>query len=74
MMNKSKRLTMRDEYGNAELVALPGVIGTVFTELSEYELYCLAEVLNKLADYEDAESVELPNMNEMKIPPECIKK
>ena len=59
-----KRLTKRAEYGNAELVALPGVIGTVFPELSDYELYCLAEVLNKLADYEDAE--ERKNESEAK--------
>ena len=51
----SKRLTMRDEYGNAELITLLDVMPEIYAELSFSEVNCLTEAINKLADYEDAE-------------------
>ena len=58
----SKRLTMRDEYGNAGLITLSDVMPEIYAVLScsaglsfSEAANCLIETINKLADYEDAE-------------------
>lgn len=48
-----KRLTERDEYGNAEIIALSDVMAEIYASLSFYEANALIEALNRLADYED---------------------
>lgn len=49
------RLTQRDEYGNAEIIALSDVMPELYAELSFSETNALTNALNKLADYEDKE-------------------
>ena len=47
-----KRLTERDEYGNAEIIALPYVM-PLHAGLSASEVNALTDALNRLAAYED---------------------
>lgn len=54
-----KRLTERDEYGNANIIALSDVMPEIYASLSFPETKALTEALNRLADYED--SGILPN-------------
>lgn len=51
----TRRLTERDEYGNAVLITLSDVMPKLYAGLSYKESILLIEALNKLADYEDAE-------------------
>lgn len=48
-----KRLTERDEYGNADIVALSEVMPELYAELSFLETNALTDALNRLAAYED---------------------
>lgn len=48
-----KRLTERDEYGNADIIALDDVMPEIYAELSFDEANGLTDALNRLADYED---------------------
>ncbi len=50
-----KRLTERDEYGNADLIALSDVMPEIYAGLSFAEANALTEALNRLADFEEAE-------------------
>jgi len=52
------RLTSRDEYGNAEIIALEDITPQLYEGLSFSETNALTDALNKLADYEDAEEKE----------------
>lgn len=52
------RLTSRDEYGNAEIIALEDITPQLYEGLSFGETNALTAVLNKLADYEDADEKE----------------
>ena len=52
------RLTSRDEYGNAELIALEDITPQLYEGLSFGETNALTAALNKLADYEDADEKE----------------
>lgn len=47
------RLTQRDEYGNADIIALSDVMPEIYAGLSFSETNALTEVLNRLAEYED---------------------
>lgn len=47
------RLTERDEYGNADIIALSDVMPELYAELSFSETNALTNALNRLADYED---------------------
>ena len=49
------RLTSRDEYGNAEIIALEDITPQLYEGLSFSETNALTAALNKLADYEDAD-------------------
>lgn len=49
------RLTERDEFGNADIIALSNVMPELYAELSFSETNALTDALNKLAEYEDAE-------------------
>lgn len=49
------RLTDRDEYGNANIIALEDTMPEIYAELSFSETNALTAALNKLADYEDAD-------------------
>lgn len=48
-----ERLTERDEYGNADIVALSDIMPELYAELSFPETNALTDTLNKLAAYED---------------------
>ena len=48
-----ERLTERDEYGNAEIIALSDVMPELYAGLSFEETNALTEALNRLAAYED---------------------
>ena len=50
-----QRLTERDEYGNADIIALSDVMPEIYAGLSFSETNALMDALNKLADYEDRE-------------------
>lgn len=50
-----KRLTERDEFGNADIIALSDIMPELYAELSFSETNALTDALNKLAEYEDAE-------------------
>ena len=52
------RLTSRDEYGNAEIIALEDITPQLYEGLSFNETNALTDALNKLADYEDADEKE----------------
>ena len=52
------RLTSRDEYGNAEIIALEDITPQLYEGLSFSETNALTAALNKLADYEDADEKE----------------
>ena len=52
------RLTSRDEFGNAEIIALEDITPQLYEGLSFTETNALTAALNKLADYEDAEEKE----------------
>lgn len=47
------RLTERDEYGNADIIALSDVMPELYAELSFSETNALTSTLNRLAAYED---------------------
>lgn len=47
------RLTERDEYGNADIIALSDVMPELYAELSFSETNALTAALNRLAAYED---------------------
>lgn len=49
-----QRLTVRDEFGNANI---KGVDMTFLFSLPYEELVILTEAFNKLADYEDKDSI-----------------
>lgn len=49
------RLTERDEFGNADIIALSDVMPELYAELSFSETNALTDALNKLGRYEDAE-------------------
>lgn len=48
-----KRLTERDEFGNADIIALSDMMPEIYAELSFSETNALTDVLNRLAAYED---------------------
>lgn len=48
-----KRLTERDEFGNADIIALSNMMPEFYAGLSFSETNALTDVLNRLADYED---------------------
>lgn len=48
-----KRLTERDEFGNADIIALSDMMPEFYAGLSFSETNALTDVLNRLADYED---------------------
>lgn len=52
------RLTQRDEYGNATIIALEDITPELYEGLSFSETNALTDALNKLADYEDADEKE----------------
>ena len=48
-----ERLTERDEFGNADIIALSDVMPELYAELSFSETNALTDALNRLAAYED---------------------
>lgn len=48
-----KRLTERDEFGNADIIALSDMMPEIYAELSFGETNALTNALNRLAAYED---------------------
>ena len=48
-----ERLTERDEFGNADIIALSDMMPEIYAELSFSETNALTNVLNRLAAYED---------------------
>ena len=48
-----KRLTERDEFGNADIIALSDVMLELYERLSFSETNALTDALNRLAAYED---------------------
>ena len=49
------RLTMYDEFGNADIIALADDMPAVYEGLSFSEMNALTKAINKLAAYEDSE-------------------
>lgn len=49
-----ERFTERDEYGNADIIALSDMMPELYAELSFSEANALTDALNRLADYEDS--------------------
>lgn len=47
------RLTERDEYGNADIIALSDIMPELYASLSFSETNALTDALNRLAAYED---------------------
>lgn len=47
------RLTERDEYGNADIIALSDIMPELYANLSFSETNALTDALNRLAAYED---------------------
>lgn len=47
------RLTERDEYGNADIIALSDIMPDIYSGLSFSETNALTAALNRLAAYED---------------------
>ncbi len=47
------RLTERDEFGNADIIALSDIMPEIYAGLSFSEMNALTDALNRLADYED---------------------
>ncbi len=47
------RLTERDEFGNADIVALSDIMPEIYAGLSFSETNALTDALNRLANYED---------------------
>lgn len=47
------RLTERDEYGNADIIALSDIMPELYANLSFSETNALTSALNRLAAYED---------------------
>lgn len=47
------RLTERDEYGNADIIALSDIMPDIYSGLSFSETNFLTDALNRLAEYED---------------------
>lgn len=47
------RLTDRDEYGNADIIALSDIMPEIYAGLSFSETNALTDALNRLAAYED---------------------
>ncbi len=50
-----ERLTQRDEYGNADIIAISDMMPELYAELSFSETNALTDALNRLAAYEDSE-------------------
>ncbi|WP_298021068.1 hypothetical protein [uncultured Dysosmobacter sp.] len=48
-----ERLTERDEYGNADIIALSDMMPKLYAKLSYSETNALTDALNRLAAYED---------------------
>lgn len=48
-----RRLTERDEYGNADVVALSDMMPEIYAGLSFSETNAMTDTLNRLAEYED---------------------
>ncbi len=48
-----KRLTERDEFGNADIIALSDIMPDIYDGLSFSDTNALTDVLNRLAAYED---------------------
>lgn len=59
-----KRLTERDEYGNADIIALSDIMPEVYAGLSFDETNALTDALNRLATYEDT-GLEPSEINEL---------
>lgn len=47
------RLTERDEFGNADIIAISDIMPEIYAGLSFSETNALTDVLNSLAAYED---------------------
>ncbi len=47
------RLTERDEFGNADIIAISDIMPEIYAGLSFSEMNALTDALNRLADYED---------------------
>lgn len=47
------RFTERDEYGNADIIALSDIMPDIYSGLSFSETNALTDALNRLAEYED---------------------
>lgn len=47
------RLTERDEYGNADIIALSDIMPEIYGGLSFSETNALTKALNRLAEYEE---------------------
>lgn len=64
-----KRLTKRDEYGNADIIALSDIMPDLYDGLSFSETNALTAALNRLAAYEDTGllPVDILAMKEGKI-------
>lgn len=65
-----KRLTKRDEFGNADIIALSDMMPELYAELSFSETNALTEALNRLAAYEDTglEPKEIAKVQEAMAP------
>lgn len=50
-----ERLTERDEFGNADIIALSDMMPEIYAGLSFSETNTLTEALNRLAAYEDTD-------------------
>lgn len=48
-----ERLTQKDEYGNADIIAISDIMPEIYAGLSFSEANALTEALNRLASYED---------------------
>ena len=48
-----QRFTERDEYGNADIIALSDTMPEIYAELSFSEANIMTEAINRLAAYED---------------------
>lgn len=53
-----ERLTERDEFGNAYIIALSDMMPEIYAEFSFSETNALTDALNRLAAYEDAIPLE----------------
>lgn len=67
------RLTQRDEFGNADIIALSEIMPEIYAELSFYETNALTAALNRLAAYEDT-GLTPEEINRQKAEIERLKK